>query len=369
MVGMLSPITSQIGQAERPDFGGALLGGMQANQNIQGSRLQNQAMQQGNAEADFQMSMRNLQIMNRLMKQARQYPMEQRPQFVQSLDQQMLASIGVTPDMLAQTPMDDAGLDQLISQTDAVLSSAMPQGQANAQRGQGAIVKTKDGLAYSTPVFDPRSQQITEVVTPITGELVSREGETPEEKMQRQIDAKRGQKQAEQQVIAETEPAIREEIAQRIKNVELIGARREQALKSGNQIEQLQSTIDQVKEIIPLSTGSAFGALRDSAGRLIGWSNDAAQNTAKLKALSGWMVSNIPRMEGPQSNIDVENYRTMAGRIDDPIPAEERLAALDAIQQMMTKYKKIGDKWVDASMIENVTNDTQEETVDWNSLQ
>jgi hypothetical protein len=69
------------------------------------------------------------------------------------------------------------------------------------------------------------------------------------------------------------------------------------------------------------------------------------------------MVSNIPRMEGPQSNIDVENYRTMAGRIDDPIPAEERLAALDSIQQMMTKYKKIGDKWVDASMIENVTND------------
>lgn len=148
----------------------------------------------------------------------------------------------------------------------------------------------------------------------------------------------------------------------------MIGARREQALKSGNQIEQLQSTIDQVKEIIPLSTGSAFGALRDATGRLIGWSNDAAQNTARLKALSGWMVSNIPRMEGPQSNIDVENYRTMAGRIDDPIPAEERLAALDAIQQMMTKYKKIGDKWVDQSMIESTTQGNEENTVDWNSL-
>lgn len=368
MVGMLSPITAQIGQPERVDLGQSILGGMQVNQNLQRGKLQNQAIQQDVSQGDFAMKVRNLQIMNALAKKAKALPPEQRPAFRES-QMSVMQSIGVDPSQIAQAPLDDASLDQYISQSDAILSSAMPQSQASLQRGQGAIVKTKDGLSYSTPVFDPKSGQVVEALTPIGGDLVSREGETPDEKMQRQIDLKRSQKEVEQQVIAETEPAIQEEIAQRKKNVELIGARREQALKSGNQIEQLQSTIDQVKEIIPLSTGSAIGALRDSAGRLIGWSNEAAQNTAKLKALSGWMVSNIPRMEGPQSNIDVENYRTMAGRIDDPIPAEERLAALDAIQQMMAKYKKIGDKWVDSSMIENVTGqETQEETIDWNSL-
>lgn len=76
---------------------------------------------------------------------------------------------------MAQAPLDDASLDQWIGQSDAVLASVVPQGQVNAQRGQGAIVKTENGLAYSTPVFDPRTQQIKEVVTPISGDLVSRE--------------------------------------------------------------------------------------------------------------------------------------------------------------------------------------------------
>jgi hypothetical protein len=350
MVSSLTPLTMGL---QSPNVGQELLGAVSQGQQIRGQGLQNQARQQDVNEIDFQNNLRKLQIINRLATQAKQLPPEQRPGYIQSIDRNMLGSVGITTQDLANAPLDDAGLDQLISQTGSVIQGAIPDtGQSNMQRGQGAIVKTDKGLAYSTPVFNPKTGQIEEKVTSISGELVSREGETPDEKSQRAIDVTRGKKQAEQEVIGATQPEIEREVALAKENVKILGERRSQALKTGNQIEQLQSTIDQVEAIIPLSTGSGFGAIVDATGSFVGWTNDAAQNTAKLKALSGWMVSNIPRMEGPQSNIDVDNYRTMAGRIDDPIPAEERLAALQAIKEMMSKYKQIGDKWVDQSVIE-----------------
>lgn len=55
-----------------------------------------------------------------------------------------------------------------------------------------------------------------------------------------------------------------------------------------------------------------------------------------LDAVGGWLVSNVPRMEGPQSNFDVENYKTMAGNVANrDIPIENRLKALNTIQGMM----------------------------------
>jgi len=218
MVGMLSPITAQIGQPERINLGQDILGGMQANQQLQRGNLQNQAMQQGNADTDFQMNMRNLRIMNRLMKQARQTPPEARQQFVQSLDQQMLASIGVTPDVLAQTPMDDAGLDQLIGQTDAVLSSVVPQNQTQQQFGAQETLKDEQGnLFFSTSKRDPRTGQVTGVVAAVDGSdtkpvgklsVAGGYGLTASERVGQLAAESGAKKQAEQNVIKSTQPEI-----------------------------------------------------------------------------------------------------------------------------------------------------------------
>lgn len=51
------------------------------------------------------------------------------------------------------------------------------------------------------------------------------------------------------------------------------------------------------------------------------------------------MVSNVPRMEGPQSDFDVKNYREMAATVgDSTIPVKDRLAALDTLEQLQAKY-------------------------------
>lgn len=104
-------------------------------------------------------------------------------------------------------------------------------------------------------------------------------------------------------------------------------------------VAQLSEGIKQAKDLIPKATGSMAGAARDAMGRAVGVSTEASKAAARLDTLAGWMVSNVPRMEGPQSNIDVENYKTMAARVGDRTATqEERLAALDELEILQNKY-------------------------------
>lgn len=103
------------------------------------------------------------------------------------------------------------------------------------------------------------------------------------------------------------------------------------------------------KNLIPLlksaaslldgATGSYLGAGADQAARLIGTSTAGAQNIAQLKVLEGNIMMAQPRMEGPQSNLDVELYRQMAAKIGDPtVPASEKKAALKGVYELYMKY-------------------------------
>jgi len=90
------------------------------------------------------------------------------------------------------------------------------------------------------------------------------------------------------------------------------------------------------------ATASGIGNVVDAGARMVGVSTLGAQDAARLESLSGWLVSNVPRMEGPQSNYDVQNYMTMAGKVGDrttPIP--ERTAALQEVRRLQQKYASI----------------------------
>ena len=99
--------------------------------------------------------------------------------------------------------------------------------------------------------------------------------------------------------------------------------------------------LNQAEQILKQGpTESGIGAAADAAGRLVGVSTQSAQRAGQLEALSGWLVANVPRMEGPQSNFDVQNYMTMAGKIGDrTTPVPERLAALKEVRRLQEKYK------------------------------
>ena len=114
--------------------------------------------------------------------------------------------------------------------------------------------------------------------------------------------------------------------------------------KNVKRADMMLSQIDTAENILKSGkpTASGVGAALDAAGRMVGLSNVGAQESAKLEALSGWLVANVPRMEGPQSNFDVQNYQTMAGKIGDKtIPIAERLAAVGIVKQLQQKYKSL----------------------------
>ena len=101
--------------------------------------------------------------------------------------------------------------------------------------------------------------------------------------------------------------------------------------------------VDRALELLKSGpTGSGVGAALDAAGGLLGVSSKSADLASQLETLSGWLVANVPRMEGPQSNFDVENYRTMAGTVGNRAkPISTRIAAAEEVKRLQSKYANL----------------------------
>lgn len=118
------------------------------------------------------------------------------------------------------------------------------------------------------------------------------------------------------------------------------GVERNKAVRKSD---QMLSVLDQAEGLLKQGpTNSGVGALVDKAGGAVGLSSKSAQTAGQLETLSGWLVANVPRMEGPQSNMDVQNYTTMAGMVGDRTkPVAERMAALRTVRELQQKYKAL----------------------------
>lgn len=111
------------------------------------------------------------------------------------------------------------------------------------------------------------------------------------------------------------------------------------AAKNAQMADKMTGQISLARDLIKNATSSGAGRLIDKVGDFVGVSTKGADAAAALETLSGWMTSNVPRMEGPQSNADVETYKTMAARVGDRgMPVSQRLAALDTLEQLIQKY-------------------------------
>lgn len=104
----------------------------------------------------------------------------------------------------------------------------------------------------------------------------------------------------------------------------------------------------------PNATGSWVGAGWDKVAGAFGKSTEGAQISAQLKTISGQLTAQMPRMEGPQSDKDVQLYREMAGNIgDETLPVKTRLAALAQIEKLNQKYLSTGSSATPANQASN----------------
>lgn len=96
---------------------------------------------------------------------------------------------------------------------------------------------------------------------------------------------------------------------------------------------------DRAIELLRLGpTGSAIGSMVDKGAAVFGRSTPGGNIAAQLDIVSANMVKNVPRFEGPQSNIDVEGYKAAAGRVADrSLPIDQRIAAAQEVKYFEQK--------------------------------
>lgn len=102
---------------------------------------------------------------------------------------------------------------------------------------------------------------------------------------------------------------------------------------------KVNNLLDEAEKYIGGATGSAVGNLADMATGALGVSLPGAQNIARLKTLEAGLVMGMPRLEGPQSNLDQQLYREAAGQIGNPnVPPQTKKAAIETIRKIQNSY-------------------------------
>jgi hypothetical protein len=111
---------------------------------------------------------------------------------------------------------------------------------------------------------------------------------------------------------------------------------------AGKREQQARNALDiigEAEKLIDKGTGSYIGAGVDMVGKAFGGATPGAVAGGQLKALEGALMMAQPRMEGPQSNMDVQLYRQMAAQIGDPtVPPKIKKAALATVKELHQKY-------------------------------
>jgi hypothetical protein len=99
------------------------------------------------------------------------------------------------------------------------------------------------------------------------------------------------------------------------------------------------STLEEARKILPDASSGGLEAGLTGTAKFFGKSTKSSKSDAKLKVLSATLVQNVPRMEGPQSDRDTQMYKEAAANIgDNMLPYEDRLAAIDTIETLQSKY-------------------------------
>jgi hypothetical protein len=111
------------------------------------------------------------------------------------------------------------------------------------------------------------------------------------------------------------------------------------AIKKNINADEMMRQMERAKVLLPKATDSGMGALVAGGKQFFGISDEKTQSDRELELIGGWLVSNVPRMEGPQSNFDVQNYQRMAADVGNKtLPQEDRMAALNGLMALQQKY-------------------------------
>ena len=213
----------------------------------------------------------------------------------------------------------------------------MPSGGTVSTTGAGAGATTNAGAGATTNAGAVTGGSVTNTSAGVGGGAGARRpGESFDAYNQRMAIAK-----------AQSEANIQQKkelnVAELKPPAEQKGKNEAKDIKNQYYANETYSLIKPLADEIRKSTGSGLGTKVDQLAGVIGASTTGAQAIAKLDILGYQLSSNVPRFEGSQSDADVRLYQQAAGDLaNSNKPVATRLAALQAITQVLKKYDKEG---------------------------
>lgn len=111
------------------------------------------------------------------------------------------------------------------------------------------------------------------------------------------------------------------------------------AAKRARDSKEALTFLNEAERLLQKATGGRVGALGDASARLFNYTTEGAKAASQLDILAAKLVANVPRFEGPQSNIDVQMYMQAAGDLANRDKSTgERLSALQQMRQIANRY-------------------------------
>jgi len=307
--------------AANPDFAMKLYA---AKTNAEQNALRSKAIEQENSLLD-----RNIQKENALAKLAEMYGQGiTGPNGKMDLNQLLTQSAAITGDFspLVKYAMGQTGSDAPSNvQTALWYENATPEQRAIFDRTNKNIIGTMDVggniIQYDRTTGQPIGN-IDKTLAP---------ADVPENAAAK-VAAMEEAKLAEQ---LKTEPLI----TSANKAAELEATASADLLKKSKNAQNTIDILQKAEILLPKATGGLGGAVVSSTKGALDISDESTQANEELKLLSGWLVSNVPRMEGPQSNYDVGVYKTMAADLGNQLKSKgDRMAALNTLMLLQAKY-------------------------------
>ena len=109
--------------------------------------------------------------------------------------------------------------------------------------------------------------------------------------------------------------------------------------KKTRDADEVIGLIDEAELLLGGASGGAAAAVGNMVAGSVGYGTKGAAANAALKTIGGQLTSKMPRMEGPQSNVDVRLYEQMAGDVaNEYLPVSVRLAAIKQVRRLNQKY-------------------------------
>lgn len=101
----------------------------------------------------------------------------------------------------------------------------------------------------------------------------------------------------------------------------------------------IEERLNQAELLLPQATEGSIQTFGKGLAGAFGKATEGSLADAKLQVIAAELISNVPRMEGPQSDKDTMLYKQAAGNLaDTTLPSETRMAALQQIREINNKY-------------------------------